>query len=37
MTFAAVICDAGDPGSVNTAQDSESSFTISPRSTTRPL
>ena len=36
MTFAAVICDA-DPCSVNTAKDPELSFTISPRSTTRPL
>ena len=35
--FAAVICDADDPCSVNTAQDPDSSFTISPRSTTRPL
>ena len=30
MTFAAVILDADDPCSVNTAQDPESSFTISP-------
>ena len=37
MTFAAVICDADDPCSVNNARDTESSFTISPRSTTRPL
>ena len=37
MTFAAVIWDANDPCSVNTAYDPESSFTISPRSTTRPL
>ena len=37
MTFAAVIWDAEDPCSVNTAWDPESSFTISPRSTTRPL
>ena len=37
MTFAAVICDADDPCSVNTAKDPESSFTISSRSTTRPL
>ena len=37
MTFAAVICDADDPCSVNTAQDPESSFTMSPRSTNRPL
>ena len=34
MTFAAVICDADDPCSVNTAC---ASFTMSPRSTTRPL
>ena len=37
MTFATVICDAGDHCSVNTAQDPESSFTVSSRSTTRPL
>ena len=37
MTFAAFICDADDPCSVNNAQDPESSFTASPRSTTRPL
>ena len=37
MTFAAVICDADDPCSVNTAEDPESSFTMSPRSTIRPL
>ena len=37
MTFAAVICDADDPWTVNTAYDPESSFTKSPRSTTRPL
>ena len=37
MTFAAVICDADDPCSVNTAYDPVSSFTISPRNTTRPL
>ena len=37
MTFAAVICDADDPCSVNTALDPESSITMSPRSTTRPL
>ena len=37
MTCAAVICDADDPCSVNTAYDPESSFTISPQSTTRPL
>ena len=37
MTFAAVICDADDPCSVNTAYDPESSFTMSPRSTTLPL
>ena len=35
--FAAVICDADDPCSVNTAYDPESSFTMSPRSTTLPL
>ena len=37
MTFAAVIWDADDPCSANTTWDPESSFTISPRSTTRPL
>ena len=37
MTFAAVICDADDPCSVNTAYDPESSFAMSPRSTTLPL
>ena len=37
MTLAAVICDADDPSSVITASDPESFFTISPRSTTRPL
>ena len=36
ITFAAVFCDADDPYSVNTAYDPESSFTMSPRSTTRP-
>ena len=28
MTFAAVVCDADDPCSVNTACDPESSFTL---------
>ena len=37
MTYAAVICDADEPCSVNTAYDPEFSFTTSPRSTTRPL
>ena len=37
MTFAAGICDADDPCSVNTAYDPESSFTMSPPSTTLPL
>ena len=37
ITFAAVICDADEPCSANTAKEPESSFTISPRSTTRPL
>ena len=37
MILAAVICDAEDPCSVNTAKDPELSFTISPRRTTRPL
>ena len=37
MTFAAVICDTDDPCSVNTAKDQESSFTMTPRSTTRPF
>ena len=31
------MCDAEDPCSVNTAHEPESSFTTSPRSTTRPL
>ena len=34
MTFAAVIWDADDPCSVNTAYEPESSFTMSPRNTT---
>ena len=37
IPFAAVICDADDPCSVNTTCDPESSFAMSPRSTTRPL
>ena len=37
MTFATVIRDADDPGSVDTAYEPESSLTISHRSTTRPL
>ena len=37
MTFAAVICDAEDHCSVNTAYDPESSFTMSPRNATLPL
>ena len=37
LTFAAVICGADDPCSVITAKDPESSFTMSPQSTTRPL
>ena len=37
MTFAGVICDAGDPCPANNAYDPESSFTMSPRSTTLPL
>ena len=37
ITFAAFICDADEPCSVNTAYDPESSFTMSPRSTTLPL
>ena len=36
ITFAAVMCDADDPCSVNTAYDPEPSFTMSPRSTTLP-
>ena len=36
MTFAAVICDADDPCSVNTAYEPESSFTVPPWNTTRP-
>ena len=34
-TLAAVMCDAEDPCSVNTAHEPESSFTKSPRSTYR--
>ena len=37
ITFAAVICDADEPYSVNTACAPASSFTMSPRSTTRPF
>ena len=37
MTFAAVICGADDPCSVNTVYDPESSFTMSPWSTALPL
>ena len=37
MTFAAVIWDADDLCSVNTTYAPESSFTMSPRSTTQPL
>ena len=37
MTLAAVIWDADDPCFANTAKDPESSFTVSPRSTTRPM
>ena len=37
MTFAAVIWDADEPCSINTAYEPESSFTKSPRSTTLPL
>ena len=37
MIFAAVIWDADDPCSVHTAYDPQSSFTMSPRSTTLPL
>ena len=37
VTFAAVICDADDPCTVNAAYDPESSFTLSPRSTARPF
>ena len=37
VTFAAVVCDADDPCSVNIAEDPESSFTMSPQSTPRPL
>ena len=36
-TLAAVLCDAEDPCSVNTAHEPESSFTVSPRCTSRPL
>ena len=37
ITFASVNCEAEDPCSVNTAYAPESSFTLSPRSTTRPV
>ena len=37
ITFAAVICDADGPCLVNAAYEPESSFTVSHRSTTRPL
>ena len=37
LLLAAVICDADEPCSVNTAQAPVSSFTISLRSTTRPF
>ena len=37
MTFATVICDADGACSVNTAQDPESSFSMSLRRTTLPL
>ena len=36
-TLAAAMCDAEEPCSVNAAQDPASSFTASPRNTTRPL
>ena len=36
-TLAAVMCDAEEPCSVNTAWNPESSFTASPRNTTRPM
>ena len=35
VTYAAVICDADDPCSVNTAYEPESSFTMSPPNTTQ--
>ena len=35
--FCCCLCDADDPCSVNTAYEPESSFKMSPRSTTRPL
>ena len=37
ITFAAVICDDDGPCLVNAAHEPESPFTMSPRSTTRPL
>ena len=37
ITFAAVICDADGPCLVNAAYEPESTFTMPPRSTTRPL
>ena len=36
-TFVAVICDADEACSVNTAKEPQSSFTTSPQSTTRSL
>ena len=37
LAMTSVICDADGPCSINTACDPESSFTVSPRSTTLPL
>ena len=37
IPFAAVVCEADEPCSLNTALAPESSFTVSPRSTTQPL
>ena len=37
MTFVAVLCDADDPCSVNSAYDPKSSFPISPRNESRPF
>ena len=37
IILAAVICEADDPCSVKTAHAPESSFSMSPRSTSRPM
>ena len=37
QNFRGAVCDADEPCSVDTAKEPESSFTTSPRSTTRPF